>query len=142
MRVGRTIASVCISSRTRRTLCRSGDGTFDLLLVKRSWRTGFLRFLWQVANDGRTIEDLPHVERYRVSEVLIRPINAVGKRAGNWACDGELITGDEIQVRVHRQALNLFATGIQFEEVRRIESIKKQPFSWCPCFRGKTTLEK
>lgn len=110
--------------------------------MKRSWRTGFLRFLWQVANDGRSIEHLPHVERYRVSEVLIRPLNADGKRAGNWSCDGELITGNEIQVRVHRQALNLFATGIQFEDVQHIESIKKKPFRLCPCFRSRKTLEK
>ncbi|CAF4419773.1 unnamed protein product, partial [Rotaria magnacalcarata] len=45
-----------------------GDGNFDLILVKRSWRTGFLRFLWQVAKDGRLISDLPNVERYCVRE--------------------------------------------------------------------------
>lgn len=114
-----------------------GDGTFDLILVKRSWRTGFLRFLWQVANDGRSIEDLPNVERYRVSEVLIRPINTNGKQAGNWACDGELINGNEIQIRVHRQSLNLFASGIQFEERHQNENVKIKSSNWFPCFRTK-----
>ena len=114
-----------------------GDGTFDLILVKRSWRTGFLRFLWQVANDGRSIEDLPNVERFRVSEVLIRPINPGRKRPGNWACDGELINGNEIQIRVHRQALNLFASGIQFDEKHQNENLKKKNSTWFPCFRNK-----
>ncbi|CAF0996043.1 unnamed protein product [Adineta steineri] len=114
-----------------------GDGSFDLILVKRSWRTGFLRFLWQVANDSRTIEDLPNVERYRVSEVLIRPINTGRKQAGNWSCDGELIHGNEIQIRVHRQALSLFASGIQFEEKQKAENIKISPTNFFPCFRNK-----
>ena len=114
-----------------------GDGTFDLILVKRSWRTGFLRFLWQVANDGRSIEDLPNVERYRVSEVLIRPMNTNGKQTGNWACDGELITGNEIQIRVHRQALNLFASGIQFEPTYSNENCQNSKSSRLPCFRTK-----
>jgi diacylglycerol kinase family enzyme len=102
-----------------------GDGTFDLILVKRSWRTGFLRFLWQVANDGRSIEELPNVERYRVSEVLIHPMHTEPKRLGNWACDGELITGNEIQVRIHRQVLNLFASGIQFDKLQEYNPSKK-----------------
>lgn len=117
--------------------CFVGDGTFDLILVKRSWRTGFLRFLWQVANDGRSIEDLPNVERYRVSEVLIRPMNTNGKRAGYWSCDGELILGNEIQVRVHRQALNLFASGIQFESINSNEKCQKSNSNRFPCFRTK-----
>ncbi|CAF1097835.1 unnamed protein product, partial [Didymodactylos carnosus] len=33
-----------------------GDGSFDLILVERSWRLGFLRFLWQVASDSRQID--------------------------------------------------------------------------------------
>jgi len=112
-----------------------GDGTFDLILVKRSWRTGFLRFLWQVANDGRSIEDLPNVERYRVSEVLIRPIHTDRRRLGNWACDGELVSGNEVQVRIHRQALNLFASGIQFDKLAEYNPIKtKQRKKCCPIF--------
>jgi len=102
-----------------------GDGTFDLILVKRSWRTGFLRFLWQVANDGRSIEDLPNVERYRASEVFIHPMHTDRKRLGNWTCDGELISGNEILVRIHRQALNLFASGIQFDKIIEYNPIKK-----------------
>ncbi|CAF0725979.1 unnamed protein product [Adineta steineri] len=102
-----------------------GDGTFDLILVKRSWFTGFLRFLIQVASDGRTIEDLHNVERHRVSEVLIRPMHTDQIRLGNWACDGEVISGNEIKIRIHRQVLNLFASGIQFDNVRTNNPIKE-----------------
>lgn len=104
-----------------------GDGTADLLLVKRSWRTGFLRFLWQVANDGRSIEDLPNVERYRASEVLIRPLHTDRRRIGNWAIDGELVSGNEIKIRVHRQVLNLFASGIQFDKLIEYNRIENMP---------------
>jgi ceramide kinase len=114
-----------------------GDGTFDLILVNRSWRAGFLRFLWQVANDGRSIEELPYVERYRVSEVLIRPLNTGGKQVGNWSCDGELITGNEIQIRVHRQSLNLFASGIQFDERNQNENLQIISKNLFPCLRNK-----
>ncbi|CAF2782169.1 unnamed protein product [Rotaria sp. Silwood2] len=114
-----------------------GDGTFDLILVKRSWRTGFLRFLWQVANDSRSIEDLPNVERYRVREVLIRPINTGQKQLGNWSCDGELINGNEIQIRAHRQALNIFASGIKLKEKQQNIYIKPESTSCFPCFRNK-----
>ena len=102
-----------------------GDGTFDLILVKRSWHTDFLRFLWQVANDSRSIEDLPNVERFRASEVHVRSLNADRIDAGNWACDGELISANEILVRVHRQVLNLFASGIQSKESAAGKSSRK-----------------
>lgn len=102
-----------------------GDGTFDLILVKSSWHTDFLRFLWQVANDSRTIEDLPNVERYCVSEVHVRPLDTKQINSGNWACDGELISANEIQVRSHRQVLNLFASGIQSNESQSEKSSRK-----------------
>ena len=106
-------------------MLRLGDGTADLILVKRSWFTGFLRFLWQVANDSRSIEDLPNVERYRASEIFIRPIHTDRRRLGNWACDGELIEGNEIRIRIHRQVLSLFASGIQFEKLIAYNPIRK-----------------
>ena len=93
-------------------MCFLGDGSFDLVLVKDSRRTGFLRFLWQVANDSSNIENLSNVEKYAVSEVCIEPSAENGNRIGNWACDGELISGEKITIRVHRQALCLFASGI------------------------------
>lgn len=113
-----------------------GDGTFDLILVKRSWRTGFLRFLWQVANDGRSIQDLPNVECYHVREVSIKPKQINEKVFGNWACDGELIHGTEMKIRIHRQALSLFASGIQFDTVETRKPVKKaKNHGCCACLR-------
>lgn len=96
-----------------------------MILVKNSWRTGFLRFLWQVANNSLTIHDLPNVERYHVSEVLITPLGNARSPIGNWACDGELIVGQEIRVRVQRQALNLFASGIHLDKGQQYKSMKQ-----------------
>ena len=53
---------------------------------------------------------------------------------------GELIPGNEIQVRVHRQALNLFASGIQFEEKYQNENAELKSKNWFPCFRNKNKL--
>ena len=53
------------------------------------------------------------------------------KRLGNWACDGELISGNEIRVRTHRQALTLFASGIQLNQVEEDDLIKKRRCSAC-----------
>ncbi len=88
--------------------------------MKRSWRLDFFRFLHQVAKDGRTIEELSNVERYRTNEVVIHPIITQQKERGNWACDGELITANEIRVRAHHQALNLFASGIRLDQIKKI----------------------
>ena len=104
--------------------------------MKRSWRSGFLRFLWQVANDGRSIEDLPNVERYRASEVHIRPIHDEQRKLGNWSCDGELISGHEIRIRIHRQALNLFASGIHFDKLEEYKPTpNKKTTKCCSGFR-------
>ncbi|CAF4345749.1 unnamed protein product, partial [Rotaria sordida] len=66
-----------------------GDGSFDVILVKSSWHLDFYRFLRHVADDGRTIDGLSNVERYRATEVIIRPIVTSQTRLSNWACDGE-----------------------------------------------------
>src|SRR5579871_3536650 len=100
-------------------LCILGDGSFDLILVKHSWYLNFFRFLHQVADDGRTIEELSNVERYRATEVIIHPIFTRRKELGNWACDGELITANEIRVRAHHQILNIFASGIRPDQIKK-----------------------
>jgi hypothetical protein len=97
-----------------------GDGSFDLILVKRSRRRGFLRFLHRVANDRRPIENLSDVERYRATKVIIRPIVTGRNVAGNWACDGELLTANEVTIRAHHQALSLFASGIRLDQIKQI----------------------
>ena len=98
----------------------SGDGSFDLILVKRSRRMGFIRFLYRAANEDQTIEELSNVERYRATEVIIRPMATRRRGAGNWACDGESFAADEIAIRAHHQALKLFASGIRLDQVKEI----------------------
>ncbi|CAF1122775.1 unnamed protein product [Rotaria sp. Silwood1] len=103
-----------------------GDGSFDVVLVKSSWRLDFFRFLHHVAKDGRTIDDLSNVERYRATEVIIRPTINRRNRLGNWACDGELITANEVRIRAHSQVLNLFASGIRLDQIKKInEEVSK-----------------
>lgn len=98
----------------------SGDGSFDLILVKRSRRTDFLRFFYRAANDGQTIGELSNVERYRATEVNICPIATRRSGAGNWACDGEPFTANKVTIRAHHQALNLFASGIRLSQIKEI----------------------
>ncbi len=80
----------------------------------------FFRFLHHVANDDRIIEELSNVERYRATEVVIHPNITQQKERGNWACDGELITANELRIRAHHQALNLFASGIRLDQIKKI----------------------
>jgi hypothetical protein len=97
-----------------------GDGSFDLILVKSSWRLDFFRFLHHVAKNSQKVEKLSNVERFRATEVIIHPIITQQKERGNWACDGELITANEVRVRAHHQALNLFASGIRLDQIKKI----------------------
>lgn len=109
-----------------------GDGSFDLILVKHSWSVKFLRFLHRVASDGRSIEELSNVERFRATEVVIHPIFSQKKELGNWACDGELFKANEIRVRAHHQALNLFASGIHLDQVKKINKEESNVISASP----------
>lgn len=93
----------------------------------------------QIANDGRSIEDLSNVKRFGVSDVLISPVRQGLKELGNWQVDGELVHGSEMKIRVHRQVLNLFASGIQCDKVEECIPKKKETKfgKFCPCFRRK-----
>ena len=97
-----------------------GDGSFDVILVKHSWYFPFFRFLHRVAKDGQTIEELSNVERFRATEVRIHPIVTREKDQGHWACDGEVIKVNEAKIRAHRQILNLFASGIRLDQIKKI----------------------
>ncbi|CAF4388672.1 unnamed protein product, partial [Rotaria sordida] len=58
---------------------------------------------------SRTIDDLSNVECYRATEVIIHPIINRRNRLGNWVCDRNLITSNEVKIGAHSQVLNLFA---------------------------------
>ena len=91
-----------------------------MILVKQSWRLDFFRFLHRVAENDRAVEELSNVERFRTTEVVIHPIGTREKDRGHWACDGELIEGNELKIRAHHQSLNLFATGIRLYQIKKI----------------------
>ena len=59
-------------------------------------------------------------------------MNKEQKQTGNWTCDGEIINGNEIRVRIHRQVLNLFASGLQINENPKIRHKIASCFN---CFR-------
>lgn len=52
---------------------------------------GLLRFLRNVAYDGRNTDHLPNVQRYRAKKFRLTPIIDRQNELRHWACDGELI---------------------------------------------------
>ncbi|CAF3725610.1 unnamed protein product [Adineta steineri] len=105
------------------------DGSFDVILVKHSWRLTFLRFLHHIARHSRAVEELSNVQRYRATEVVIHPVVSRPKELGNWACDGELIEGNEIKIRAHHQLLSLFASGIHLDQIKKINEEESKVIS-------------
>jgi hypothetical protein len=91
-----------------------------VILVKHSWLLAFLQFLHRAASSGRAVEELSDVDRYRATEVVIHPFVTRQEELGHWACDGELIKANEIRIRAHHQALNLFASGIRLDQIKKI----------------------
>jgi hypothetical protein len=85
---------------------------------------GLFRFLTNIAKDGRTIDDLANVERYRANEIIIKAIINKQQDLGNWSCDGELIQAKQITIRAHHQILNLFASGINIQQIQQINQLK------------------
>jgi hypothetical protein len=84
---------------------------------------GLVRFLHHVSNDGRTIDDLSNVERYCATRIVINPIVNQEGDLGNWSCDGELIKANQITISAHRQILNLFASGINTQQIQQINHL-------------------
>lgn len=116
-----------------------GDGSSDLILIRKCSRFNFLRFLVRHTNQGDQF-DFTFVEVYRVKKfqfvskpaededgsVLGRGKKRLGQlcsehpsacccRASSsaWNCDGEVLSSPAIEVRVHCQLVRLFARGIE-----------------------------
>lgn len=105
----------CVKSRYGMSpFVKCDDGLFDLVLVKHSTRTNFLRFLLTVANDSTNLDQLSNVQRYRTNLVRIIPSNS---NEVHWSCDGELIQAKSLLIRSHQQIFPLFATGIHFQQI-------------------------
>ncbi|XP_065794925.1 ceramide kinase [Muntiacus reevesi] len=116
-----------------------GDGSSDLILIRKCSRFNFLRFLVRHTNQGDQF-DFTFVEVYRVkkfqfvskpaededSSVLGRGKKRLGQLCSEhpsacccrtassaWNCDGEVLSSPAIEVRVHCQLVRLFARGIE-----------------------------
>nr|KAF6277508.1 ceramide kinase [Pipistrellus kuhlii] len=115
-----------------------GDGSTDLILIRKCSRFNFLRFLLRHTNQ-RDQFDFTFVEVYRVkrfqfvSKQVEDEDGELGERgkqglgqicsqhpscccsaaSSSWNCDGEVLSGSAVEVRVHCQLVQLFARGIE-----------------------------
>ncbi|XP_025782290.1 ceramide kinase [Puma concolor] len=115
-----------------------GDGSSDLILIRKCSRFNFLRFLVRHTNQYDQF-DFAFVEVYRVrkfqfvskhvededSDLKERGKTRFGQICSNhppcccsvsnssWNCDGEVLSSSAIEVRVHCQLVRLFARGIE-----------------------------
>ncbi|XP_023558322.1 ceramide kinase [Octodon degus] len=115
-----------------------GDGSSDLILIRKCSRFDFLRFLVRHTNRYDQF-DFTFVEVYRVkrfqftskhvedadSDLAERGKQRFGQictdspscccpaSGSSWNCDGEVLHSPSIEVRVHCQLVRLFARGIE-----------------------------
>ncbi|XP_058164936.1 ceramide kinase [Dasypus novemcinctus] len=123
-----------------------GDGSSDLILIRKCSRFNFLRFLVRHTNQDDQF-DFTFVEVHRVRRFQFtsrspededghlqgrgqkrlghicseRPPCCCAPPSSAWNCDGEVLGGSTIEVRVHCQLVRLFARGI--EENRQQEPL-------------------
>uniref|UniRef100_A0A250YFV0 Ceramide kinase n=2 Tax=Castor canadensis TaxID=51338 RepID=A0A250YFV0_CASCN len=115
-----------------------GDGSADLILIRKCSRFNFLRFLVRHTNQCDQF-DFTFVEVYRIKKFQFTskhmddedsdlkeqgkqrfgqicsdsPTCCCSASRGSWNCDGELLRSPAIEVRVHCQLVRLFARGIE-----------------------------
>ncbi|XP_012511042.1 PREDICTED: ceramide kinase isoform X1 [Propithecus coquereli] len=115
-----------------------GDGSCDLILIRKCSRFNFLRFLVRHTNQWDQF-DFTFVEVYRVKKFQFTSkhgededsdLKEQGKKrfgqicsehpscccpvsSSSWNCDGEVLHSAAIEVRVHCQLVRLFARGIE-----------------------------
>uniref|UniRef100_A0A2I3S1D7 Ceramide kinase n=1 Tax=Pan troglodytes TaxID=9598 RepID=A0A2I3S1D7_PANTR len=115
-----------------------GDGSSDLILIRKCSRFNFLRFLIRHTNQQDQF-DFTFVEVYRVKKFQFTSkhmededsdLKEGGKKRfghicsshpsccctvsnSSWNCDGEVLHSPAIEVRVHCQLVRLFARGIE-----------------------------
>uniref|UniRef100_A0A2K5D5Z1 Ceramide kinase n=1 Tax=Aotus nancymaae TaxID=37293 RepID=A0A2K5D5Z1_AOTNA len=115
-----------------------GDGSSDLILIRKCSRFNFLRFLIRHTNQQDQF-DFTFVEVYRVKKFQFTSkhvededsdLKEGGKKrfghicsghpscccavsSSSWNCDGEVLHSPAIEVRVHCQLVRLFARGIE-----------------------------
>ena len=96
-----------------------GDGLVDLIIVNKTSRFNYFRYLYRSAFLNSNPFELPFVERIKVREFRFRPIHEKSGITDHknktctsvWNCDGEVLSHAEIYVKVHCQILPVFARG-------------------------------
>ena len=107
-----------------------GDGLVDLIIVNKTSRLNYFRYLYRSAYLNSSPFELPFVERIKVREFSFIPHvkreNSMDSEDSNtedttdqfdekktsvWNCDGEVLNSPAIYVKVHCQTLPVFARG-------------------------------
>uniref|UniRef100_A0ABK0LDE2 Ceramide kinase n=1 Tax=Rattus norvegicus TaxID=10116 RepID=A0ABK0LDE2_RAT len=117
-----------------------GDGSSDLILIRKCSRFNFLRFLIRHTNQedqfGFTFVEVYRVKKFQFTSKHVEdddndlkelekqkfgqickdnPPCACPTSRSSWNCDGEVLHSPAIEVRVHCQLVRLFARGIEEE---------------------------
>ena len=108
-----------------------GDGNLDLILVKKTSRVNYLRYLIRtnMPSASNSPFQLPFVQVHRVKEFTfyhkdrmnhnkekyegIHTVVSEPENTSVWNCDGELISSPCIHAKVYCQILPVFARGIE-----------------------------
>jgi len=88
-----------------------GDGTTDLILVRKTSHLNYLRYMLRTAFHTSHPFSLPFVEAIRVKQWNFLPQDKDGKHS-SWNCDGEILDTPGIFVRAHKQLVPVFARGV------------------------------
>ena len=125
----------CMSPKSPKGLTPSahlGDGNLDLILVQKTSRVNYLRYLIRtnMPSANNSPFQLPFVQVYRVKEFTFRAKGNIERKNEQnegihstsasepenrslWNCDGELISSPCIHAKVYCQILPVFARGIE-----------------------------
>ena len=85
------------------------DGLLDLIIVSKTSRFNYLRYLYRSGYLRDSPFDLPFVQRLKVKEFTFVPDLAA--KSSVWNCDGEVLDCTEVSVKVHGRLLPVFARG-------------------------------
>lgn len=92
-----------------------GDGLVDLILVAKTSRVNYFRYLYRTAYLRNSPFDLPFVQKYKVREFSFTPepstMNEHCNDTSVWNCDGEILHNPCVCIKVHCQVLPVFARG-------------------------------
>lgn len=114
------VTTTCKSPHTKEGMspeAHYGDGNTDLIIVHRTSRLNYFRYLFRVAFHRDHPLSLPFVEAVRVREFTFTPDDEASG-SSIWNCDGEIVNEAAITVKVHRRLVPVFARGVYNENYR------------------------